>query len=122
MADVNPQKWNEILDQALENRAVCRVMAAEVPTSFRSDLGILEGISWRGDSLPHLGIVRAAYLLSMVAFTLEPFEYSLEGRLVFFAGAVDRFVVGVVGPVLRDNGRGRREAVLKALEDLEAVA
>lgn len=117
---------NDILDKALSSRAVTIIMASEIPPDFRDSEQprIVEGMSWRSEEGASFPMLRAMYLLSMVAFTRERFEYMFPTmgpkgpRSRFHAQTREGFVVGAVGPLLRDHGRGIVKAVDQVLFDL----
>lgn len=115
---IDAKTWNEVLDRALEGRAVDMVFAADVPADFPGDVPrLLDGLSSRGTpGAVDVNDLEAVYLLSMVAWTREP--YACGNFLAVRRGA---FVVAVEGPTLRDNGRGRREAIDRALDELAAA-
>ena len=118
MSLVEPGAWNAALDRALEVRAVDMVFAAQIFEDFSGGTPrLLDGMSSRGNpGSVDVNDLEALYLLSMVAWTGEPFACGN-----FLAMRKGEFVVGAEGPTLRDNGRGRREAITHALEELAAA-
>lgn len=120
---IDDQLWNDILNRSLEERAVDMIMAAEVPLNF-NDGGVprlLERLSWRGGQ-SGIAAMETLYLLSMVSFTGREFSYHPHPKVNFLAVCRGAFVVAAAGPILRDSGRGLRDAIDKALAELAAAA